>query len=578
MIFCRILLLALLAACFPCHSKETPPFSSQITPGTIAYEARQTKQKFTFTLPSGAASSAALQAEVVFRHGANPPRIYPARTLDGRTFETDAVPLPAAEQLERLRLTVQDNAGELVCVSRDFPIRVAGKSVMLSAISRMDLGDRRRVTLADGQALEGAVSGLDKIPVLLFGKVVSLDLNKASSVLVEDVAHLPLTVRFTILLRQNKQLVFEQSGAFQVAPPVAVAAPANVAAPNRPRRANLPLTFKPAKLYDVPAATDVVTVGRIDEDRTFDVVVAAGQEIGILYGQDDGTFLPYTRVLSWKASLRNELLTDVNGDSRPDIVFTDGLGRFVLLLNQGRRRFANPIFKNLGGITGLSVLDINRDRFPDLVGMVSGAGVKILLNDGKGNFQEQPTLSSGDINGVTMSDVNGDGILDFAISNQSSVAIVFGTAEGKQRAGGSYALGSQGLPRPCLADFNQDGKPDLVQCIYWSHHIAILLNKGDGTFDTPIRYPASGYPLMAFPADFNGDGILDLAVAGPGSHVAVYRNRGDGTFADPEMIPTGGDDARSCAIADINRDGKPDLVSQNQATRTIAVMLNSTGG
>ena len=78
--------------------------------------------------------------------------------------------------------------------------------------------------------------------------------------------------------------------------------------------------------------------------------------------------------------------------------------------------------------------------------------------------------------------------------------------------------------------------------------------------------------------DTDGDGKPDMAVpcAGHGQ-VSIYRNRGDGTFHDPVVIPSGGENARSCAVADFNRDGRPDLVVQNQATRTISVMLN-TGG
>jgi hypothetical protein len=107
----------------------------------------------------------------------------------------------------------------------------------------------------------------------------------------------------------------------------------------------------------------------------------------------------------------------------------------------------------------------------------------------------------------------------------------------------------------------------------------VLFNKGDGTFQSPTRYPAGSYPIQIRAADFDGDGKTDLVTPNAGKgHVSLFRNRGDGTLHDPMMIPSGGENARSCVIADFNRDGRPDLAVQHESSRTVGVLLNSTGG
>lgn len=573
-----VIFIALLALASSIPGGARDEAAQPLTPAVIAYDARQRKQSFTFPLPPGVTASAKMQAEVLFQHGTNPPRSYSAQTNDGRAFQVAAVPLPATDAPEKLRLTAQDNGSEMVCLIRDLPIRVSGKAVRLSAVSRVDLGDRPRVTLADGQKLEGAVTGLDKIEVQMFGAKTTLDLRRASVLLVEDLSHLPLTVNYRIRFRREKIVVFEQHGALQIAPPAAVAAE------NRPRRANVPITFQPPRTYNVPAATDIITAGRIDEDRWPDVVVAAGEELGILYGQEKGTFALYTQLLPWKAGVANEALFDINGDNRPDILFNDRLGKLVILFNKGKRQFTEPVFRTYDGILGLRFRDMNGDKIPDLLGAQPGTGVRVMLNDGKGDFRDYQAVPFRSIDGFDLGDINSDGLLDMVIGNNSStvggagVTLFYGEVNGKYRQGPHYPLGTSSMFRSHLTDLNKDGKVDLVQCDYWGHNLAVLLNKGDGTFNTALRYPAAGYPIMSHTVDLNGDGNLDIVVAGAGnSKVSIYRNRGDGTFYDPEMVETEGNDCRSCAIVDVNLDGKPDLITQNQATRTISVLINTTG-
>src|SRR5512147_1747710 len=90
-----------------------------------------------------------------------------------------------------------------------------------------------------------------------------------------------------------------------------------------------------------------------------------------------------------------------------------------------------------------------------------------------------------------------------------------------------YAVGSN--PRGIVsADFNGEGVADLAVANHDSGTVSILLGKSDGTFNaaTPVTVAANANEIVS--ADFNGDGIVDLAVAG--STVTILLGNGDGTF------------------------------------------------
>jgi hypothetical protein len=135
-----------------------------------------------------------------------------------------------------------------------------------------------------------------------------------------------------------------------------------------------------------------------------------------------------------------------------------------------------------------------------------------------------------------------------------------------------------------VADFNEDGRPDLVAAIEGAREIVVLLGDGDGTFTqapgppiAPIRTPAD---VVA--ADFNVDAHADVSVAAQGQGVAVLLGDGTGRLASAAGSPvrTGGRyDPHAVAVADFNRDGKPDLVIGNEQPPTISILMgNGAGG
>ena len=117
-----------------------------------------------------------------------------------------------------------------------------------------------------------------------------------------------------------------------------------------------------------------------------------------------------------------------------------------------------------------------------------------------------------------------------------------------------------------VADFNGDGILDIAEVDY-SARISIHMGNGDGTFKAaapfcttgtpPVPCQAGSEPVSIVVGDFNSDGIPDLVVQ-DGSRVDVMIGNGDGTF-QPEVLYGTASGNYNIVVADLNLDGTPDL-------------------
>jgi hypothetical protein len=196
-------------------------------------------------------------------------------------------------------------------------------------------------------------------------------------------------------------------------------------------------------------------------------------------------------------------------------------------------------------------------------------------------------------------DLNGDGNPDLAYIGSRGLVIEWHAADGSVLSSTTYPLPfstSNLLANTVIAaDFNGDGNLDLAVNNLGNPGvdpggIVILLGNGDGTFGAPAAVSAGLNPLSMAAADFNGDGMIDIAAAnqssgdpsglGPGT-VSVLLGNGDGTFAAPVTYPVGEDSIGfpdSVIALDLNGDGLPDLAVANRNDNSITVLLNAGGG
>jgi hypothetical protein len=160
-----------------------------------------------------------------------------------------------------------------------------------------------------------------------------------------------------------------------------------------------------------------------------------------------------------------------------------------------------------------------------------------------------------------------------------------GTAEAQVfRDSSVYTVGLVPLA-VATADFNRDGRMDVVAANYFAATVSILIGNGNGTLKNHVDYATGAFPRHLVVGDFNADGNPDLAVdvmgpddpICPAPVVSVFLGKGDGTFRPPVDYATGCDPVW-VAIGDFNGDGKPDLVTADALDNTLSVFLGNGDG
>ncbi len=183
---------------------------------------------------------------------------------------------------------------------------------------------------------------------------------------------------------------------------------------------------------------------------------------------------------------------------------------------------------------------------------------------------------------VTSADVNGDGNADLVIANctdPGTVSVLINKGDGTFNTMVDYAAGS--YPYSVTgADVNRDGNADLIVTNTYSspHTVSVLIGKGDGTFYSKVDYATGFQPKSVISADVNDDGNIDLITANYGT-VSVLPGKDDGTF-HTKVDYTTGYDSYCVTSADVNGDGKADLIVANQFSNSnnISVLLNKGDG
>jgi len=267
-----------------------------------------------------------------------------------------------------------------------------------------------------------------------------------------------------------------------------------------------------------------------------------------------------------------------------------------------------PLFANApgspvsvhGGPGNVLIGDMNNDRKLDLV-VASAQARSITVIEGKGNGQFGAVLSNttvADAPGeMAIGDLNGDGKLDVALASHDSYGVMLLTGDGKGGLAQAPAspivmkLGrhphTHGL---AVADINRDNKLDLLTCNNADNDISLALGDGRGNFSrAPQTFPVGPSPYPFAVGDVNNDGWPDIvataSATGPSRREQLPLSRaltlllsdGKGGLT-PHQLPLRTGESWFAAIADVNGDGKPDIVATHHELNAITVLLGDGRG
>ena len=247
----------------------------------------------------------------------------------------------------------------------------------------------------------------------------------------------------------------------------------------------------------------------------------------------------------------------------PGIVLTNGAANVTL---------TGTFSGNGAGVTNISVSSVGpAGTFSLILIPLLSFAPGITLNVGPNPYS------------VVAVDVNGDGKLDLISANAGADTLTVLTNNGNAVFGSNATLSVGSEPFSVVAaDVNGDGKPDLICANYNSSTLTVLTNNGSGGFgfSATLALPAGSGPYYVTAADINGDGKPDLIASdtfAPTGALTVFTNNGSGVFGSNATLIVGSE-PNQVVVADVNGDGKPDLICANFASSTLTVLTNNGHG
>jgi hypothetical protein len=226
----------------------------------------------------------------------------------------------------------------------------------------------------------------------------------------------------------------------------------------------------------------------------------------------------------------------------------------------------------------VAVADVNGDGRADAVVAIAGAGkVAVLMGKGDGTFQAPVFYRTGTVpegpDGVRVGDLNGDGKPDIVTANfdGGNVSIFLNRGDGTFQRPHTFGTNLGYLYKVAIGDVDGDHIPDVAASDYNGGNVWVFHGHGDGTLGLPLNHAVHFASQSVQITDLDGDGVGDVSVDSAIGFIDVWYGNGVGTSYQAG-------DCWGHAAADVNGDGRPDLVAGRWNSNNVTVLLNRGGG
>ncbi len=329
------------------------------------------------------------------------------------------------------------------------------------------------------------------------------------------------------------------------------------------------------RTFPVGANPSAIAIADLDDDGLPEIVTAdrgtlsdtrdqrpANDEVSVLLADEDFNYTKLQPSLKTGFAPYAVKLVNVDGLKWPEVV--------VVSLHAVRERDLT-LHRNLPN-----------NIFEQKIFTVPDAGLRYhRMRDGDGT----PLFTMPGLTDVEVRDLDGDTYRDAVAAGWSSDVLVYFPGDPELYFGTPVLLPAPGGPRDLvLEDLNGDGHVDIAATLYAAGEVGLWAGAGDGTFTAVARFDSRGQlPHRIQVADFDGDGVRDLAVSHRHTDDSVVIFFGDGAFGFPlaqEVLLGENRAALECepldlVVGDFNADGAPDAAVACHTAGEVVVLLNT---
>ncbi len=349
--------------------------------------------------------------------------------------------------------------------------------------------------------------------------------------------------------------------------------------------------FEPQRLVETLNAPVHIATGDANNNGIQDIVLSGNNDdhVQVLQGDGRGDFEPQQPVETpWRSD--RVALADFNNDGTMDITLignTNDDSGFVTLLGEIDNTFTPPTTLSMGRSPEDAITaDLNNDGLLDIISADNGSDtvtVRLALPNGHfGAPRSTPTTERP--NSLASADLNGDGHVDVVVSTlvDDNVDVLLNQGNGTLSLVSSHAMGA-GASDIKLVDYNGDGHIDAMCAELFGDDIALRLGTGNGGFGSRVLIDFDSDVEAFDVADINNDGHMDIVASIGSDNIFSFRSdvlllygRDALQPAAPIRITNQFNNVRALKFADMNNDGRQDIVALSASTAV--VMLRQING